>query len=381
MSRIRLLTLAFLALATSSRAETSWAPGAGTHSGSDIVDIPEPARAHYPDGRPAPHWRIDGVKDAGVVLAHGQCPRDCDEYGARDAWVFSDRGTFYMTYDAIGPFGWLVALATSQDLQDWTRRGTILSLGADGALDSKSASYGTIHPSADGWRMFYLGTPNATPAPDRVPQFPYLTLTATSPSPAGPWAKRPGEPLLPIKAASYYNVTASPGDIVAQPDGRYSQLFSAASLHNGKVLRTIGVARSPSLDGAWQPDGSPALPETEQVENTSLYFQASTKTWFMFTNHVGMQPDGAEFTDAIWVYWSDTPDKWDASRKALVLDGSSSHWSHKVIGLPSVIVANDELDVFFDGRQGQDSTSELRNHMDRDIGRATIALPIRLPPG
>ena len=39
--------------------------------------------------------------------------------------------------------------------------------------------------------MFYIGTPNAGPPPDRVPVFPYLTLKAQSQSPAGPWQKQP----------------------------------------------------------------------------------------------------------------------------------------------------------------------------------------------
>ncbi len=379
MRRLSPLILAFLAV-TPSHAETSWTPGrAAASAGSDIVEIPEPARPHYGDGRPAPRWRVQGVTDRGVVLAHGHCPLDCDEYGARDAWVFPANGTFYMTYDASGPSGWLVALATSKNLKDWTRQGTVLSLGPEGALDSASASYGTVHRAADGWQMFYLGTPNATPAPERVPQFPYLTLSATSPAPGGPWTKQSIQPLLPARPGSYYDVTASPGDIVRQPDGRFIQMFSAATVRAGKVFRTLGVARADSLDGDWQPDKAPALPDTEQVENTSLYFQASSKTWFLFTNHVGRQADGAEYTDAIWVYWSEAPDHWDADHKALVLDATTTSWSHKVIGLPTVIVDGNELDVFFDGRQGEDSPSELRNHMDRDVGLATIALPIHLP--
>ena len=40
----------------------------------------------------------------------------------------------------------------------------------------------------------------------------------------------------------------------------------------------------------------------EQIENSSLYYEQSNKTWFLFTNHIGIEKH--EYTDAIWVYWS-----------------------------------------------------------------------------
>ncbi len=45
------------------------------------------------------------------------------------------------------------------------------------------------------------------------------------------------------------------------------------------------------------------VPVEEQIENSSLYYEKSIKTWFLFTNHIGVE-EGREFTDAIWVYWS-----------------------------------------------------------------------------
>ena len=38
--------------------------------------------------------------------------------------------------------------------------------------------------------MFYLGTPNSSGHPHRVPTFPYLTLKAKSRSLDGPWVKQ-----------------------------------------------------------------------------------------------------------------------------------------------------------------------------------------------
>ena len=46
----------------------------------------------------------------------------------------------------------------------------------------------------------------------------------------------------------------------------------------------------------------PIVPIEEQIENSSLHYEESIKTWFLFTNHIGI--DSGEYTDAIWVYWS-----------------------------------------------------------------------------
>ena len=122
-------------------------------------------------------------------------------------------------------------------------------------------------------------------------------------------------------------MTASPGQIVKQGDG-YRMFFSAATDH--PIRRTIGIARTKNLDGPWTLDAQPILPATEQVENTSLYYEPANQTWFLFTNHVGL--DGFEFTDAVWVYWSKTLDRWDPADKAVVLGARSprSNWCREM---------------------------------------------------
>ena len=162
--------------------------------------------------------------------------------------------------------------------------------------------------------MFYLGTPNASGAPDLVPSFPYLTMKARSKSLAGPWIKQPD--LIPFrtKPKTYYADTSSPGHIVKQGD-EYLMFFSAS------MKRTLGIARTKDLNGPWAIDPQPIVPPEEQIENSSLYFEPSNKTWFLFTNHIGL--DGGEYTDAVWVYWSKDLNKWDAKNKAVVLDGKN----------------------------------------------------------
>ena len=331
------------------------------------------SRAQYRDGRPAATYRLDAV-DHGVVLRHGDGAERCDIHGARDVWVYEAAGTYYLHYDAAGPKGWLAALATSKDLIHWQTKGPVLELGKAGENDSASASYGTTYYDGRTWHMFYLGTPHASPAPDLVPAFPYLTMKARSDGPAGPWTKQKDVTPFQAKPGTYYSVTASPGQIVKQ-DGEYRMFFSAAVDH--PTRRTLGIARTKNLDGPWTPDPEPILPATEQVENSSLYFEEANKTWFLFTNHVGI--DSFEYTDAVWVYWSKDLNRWDPKHKAVVLDGNNCSWSKHIIGLPSVVRVGNRLALLYDGNAAAKIPGGVKSHMNRDIGLAWLRLPLASP--
>ncbi|MGA2069418.1 MAG: hypothetical protein ABSG86_30990 [Thermoguttaceae bacterium] len=332
-----------------------------------------PPAATYRDGRPAAKNRLD-AEDYGVVLRHGDGPGRCDILGARDVWVFEADGTYYMHYDAAGPKGWLAALATSKDLVHWQKKGPVLELGKTGETDSASASYGTTFYDGQTWHMFYLGTPHTSAVPDLVPAFPYLTMKARSTSPAELWVKQKEVIPFQAKPGTYYSVTASPGQVVKQGD-EFLMFFSAATDH--PICRTLSIARTKNLDGPWTLNAEPILPAAEQVENSSLYFESTNRTWFLFTNHVGI--DGFEYTDAVWVYWSKDLNQWDPVHKAVVLDRSNCTWSKHIIGLPSVVRVGDRLALFYDGNGDAKMPAGVKSHMNRDIGLAWLRLPL-VPP-
>ncbi len=329
-------------------------------------------QAGYPDGRPEAILRLE-ARDHGVVLKHGDGPEQCDIHGARDIWVYEAGGIYYMHYDGAGPKGWLACLATSTDLAHWTKKGPVLDFGNPGENDSASASYGVTYFDGKTWHMFYLGTPHASRAPDFIPSFPYLTMKAQSRSPAGPWVKQRDVVPFRCEPRTYYDVTASPGQIVRQ-GGEYLMFFSAAANDSRGTHRTISIARTKDLNGGWQIDPQPIVAPTEQIENTSLYFEPADKTWFLFTNHIGLE--GFEYTDAVWVYWTKDLNKWNAKDKAVVLDGRNCAWSRKCIGLPSVVRAGNRLAVFYDAPGG-----DSKSHMKRDIGLAWLPLPLHPPEG
>ena len=330
------------------------------------------AAQRYRDGRPAATLRMD-AKDHGIVLRHGGGPDRCDVLGARDVWVFQSDGTYYMHYDAAGPRGWLCSLAVSKDLVTWEKQGPILDFGKPGEDDSKSASYGVTYRDGKQWHMFYLGTPNVSGPPNLVPSFPYLTMKAKAHSAAGPWIKQKDVVPFRTKPNTYYSITASPGQVI-NVGGEFLQFFSATTRKAGSpcVQRTLGIARTENLDGPWTVDPQPKVPSEEQIENSSLYYEKSIKTWFLFTNHIGI--DGGEYTDAVWVYWSGNPNKWNPESKAVVLDGRNCTWSRKCIGLPSVVQVGKRLALFYDAPGGNSAS-----HMKRNIGLAWLELPL-LPP-
>ncbi|MBK1876017.1 hypothetical protein [Pelagicoccus mobilis] len=326
----------------------------------------------YRDGRPSTSLRMDAT-DHGIVLRFGDGPDRCDYLGARDVWVYEEDDTYYMHYDAAGPEGWLCSLAVSEDMLTWEKKGPILDFGDAGEDDSKSASYGVTYRDGEDWHLFYLGTPNVSPAPDLVPSFPYNTMKAKGKGPRGPWMKQKEVVPFRPKAGTYYSITASPGQVIKTDEG-YIQFFSATTEVPGKacVQRTLGVARTNDLDRAWTVDPQPMVPIEEQIENSTLYFEESNGTWFLFTNHIGIEEE--EYTDAIWVYWTTDLNEWDPENKAVVLDGSNCSFSSRCIGLPSVVRAGDRLALFYDAPEGNSVS-----HMKRHIGLAWLDLPLTPP--
>jgi len=325
----------------------------------------------YSDGRPGARYRLEAL-DSGRVLKHGGGPSQCDTLGARDVWVWESDGTYFMHYDGAGSNGWLACLATSLDLTNWVTRGAILDFGGPDEEDWKSASYGSTFSDGKVWHMFYMGTRHVSRAPDLIPATPYMTMKARSQSPFGPWYKQREVVPFRCQAKTYYSDTASPGHIVKERD-EFLMFFSAATQREGRLLRTLGIARTKNLDGPWAVAGHPIVPLSEQIENSSLYFESSNQTWFLFSNHVGIE-NGDEFTDAVWVYWSKDLSDWNAEDKAVVLDGKNCSWSRKCIGLPSVVKVGQRLAILYDG-PGEQSTS----HMRRDVGLAWLNLPLSAP--
>ena len=327
--------------------------------------------AIYPDHRPQAGLRLPAT-DQGVVLKHGDGPNDCDLLGAREAIVFEDRGIYYLHYDGAGRKGWLACLATSKDMVHWEKKGAVLELGQPGRMDSASATSPWVFKEGNMWHMFYLATPNTTPAPEFIPAFPYLTMKARSHSPTGPWEKQ--YDVMPFNTSSntYYSATASPGYVLRH--GREYLMFFSASTANPDVKRTLGIARTRNLDQPWRVQPEPILSPAEQVENSSLYYEPRNKTWFLFTNHIGVNDRHEEWTDAIWVYWSKDLERWDAKNNAVVLDGKNCNWSKNCIGMPSVIKVGKRLAVLYDAPGGGSIS-----HMNRDIGLAWLDLPL-VPP-
>jgi predicted GH43/DUF377 family glycosyl hydrolase len=305
------------------------------------------AQKSYADGRPSTTLRLDAL-DQGPIIRHGTGPNQCDYLGAREAICFRSGSTYYLHYDGAGPTGWHACLAVSHDLHRWSLKGPVLDLGKPGSDDSGTAS--------SPWTIFDG------------------TLAATSLRPDGPWHKQTNLVPFHTKPGTYYADTASPGQIVKQND-EYLMFFSAAAFTDESkkhLLRTLSIARTKNLDSEWTVDAQPALPPEQQIENSALYFEPSNQTWFLFTNHIGLD-DGGEYTESIWVYWSRDLNHWESQQRAIVLDRTNCQWSKRCIGMPSVVQVGEKLALFYDA-----STTKSGN-MGRDVGLAWLNLPLRVP--
>ncbi|WP_052391662.1 glycoside hydrolase family protein [Paraburkholderia bannensis] len=354
---------------SSSSSQTTTSAQAQT--GAQIVPT---TPVQYADGRPSTSLRVPST-DYGVVLPHGTAPGGVDSLGARDVYVYQSGSTYFMTYDGSGGPSWNTVLATSDNLTAWTVKGNIVPLGNAGSPDSDCVCYAQTFFDGQQWRMYYTTSTSQSSSPV-VPLAPYKAMLATASAPSGPWTKAPG-PLIDTQAGTYYADTASPGSIVTY-QGQSLQFFSAGQIVDGKMMRTIGIARSSSLDGPWKPDSQPALPATEQIENAVVWLQQSTGTYFMFVDHIGLN-NGSEIGDAAWVYWTKDPTQWNAANKAVVMDGQASNWSKNVIGIPSVLQVGDRLALFYDGDKSPVLRTGLDGNLNRDIGMAWINLPIATP--
>jgi predicted GH43/DUF377 family glycosyl hydrolase len=327
----------------------------------------------YPDGRPTAVLRLD-AEDSGPIVRHGQGPDKCDYLGAREAICFQFKDTYYLHYDGAGPTGWRACLAVSRDLRQWDLKGPVLDLGEAGTDDAGTASSPWTVFDGKLWHMFYVGSRTTSPAPNRIPAVPYFTLAARSPHPEGPWTKQRDVVPFRTKPGTYYADTASPGQIVKRGD-EYLMFFSAAAFADEsrrRLLRTVSIARTKNLDGAWQVDPQPALPPEHQIENSALYFEAANQTWFLFTNHIGLDAQG-EYTESIWVYWSRDLNHWNPEQRAVVLDGANCKGSKRCIGMPSVVPVGRRLALFYD------FSTTTSGNMARDIGLAWLNLPLRIP--
>jgi predicted GH43/DUF377 family glycosyl hydrolase len=330
-----------------------------------------PVMRTYPDGRPAARLRLEAI-DQGPIIRHGEGPAGCDYLGAREAICFRVGSTYYLHYDGAGPTGWLACLAVSQDLQHWSLRGPVLQLGRPGEDDAGTASSPWTVFDGNAWHMFYVGSRTTSPAPNRIPAVPYFTLAAKSLHPEGPWLKQRDVVPLQTKPGSYFADTASPGQIVQHGD-EFLMFFSAAAYTpQMRLLRTISIARTRDLNGAWKIDALPTLPPEQQIENSALYFEASNQTWFLFTNHIGLDQTG-EYTESIWVYWSKDLNRWNPEQRAVVLDQTNCKWSKRCIGMPSVVPVGRRLALFYD------SSATHAGDMGRDIGLAWLSLPLKPP--
>lgn len=352
---------------------------------------------------------LDHVEDCGIVLspdAPGEAYYEWDGGGIREAICTSVDGVYYLSYDGAMPGGthesyWNACQARSTDLVHWEKCGTNMKSSAlthpEGTWevykDFCSASSPWSFYDNGVWYHYYVGADHC--APDGTPAFRYSTLLATSDILTGEWRKRCDQSgcekhvCFPTGAPGVWDdETASPGQVLINPayaagkagEKKYLMIYSGSC--SGVCKRSLGIARTDDLAAAddfdrpaghfWQKDPEPILPPAHDIENSSVFYEEESGLYWLFTNHIY----GNAYTDAVWVYWSKDPTRWDPECRAVVVDAGVSTWAKGAIGMPSVVRLDaDTLALLYDGVKGEGT-----GHLHRHIGLAKIRLPLCLKP-
>lgn len=346
---------------------------------------------------------LANVEDRGIILSPDRINEKMHQWdggGMREAIVNRVGKYYYLSYDGAMPGKtpqsyWNACTARSEDLIHWEKCGVSLYASAITNANTECKDYCSASSpwsiQEDGvWYRYYLGADHCSP--EGIPAFQYSTMLATSNSMEGPWHKRCDQPhaaghvCFPVgNPGDWDDVTASPGEVLRNPkygivpDSKKYMMFYSGSC-SGITRRSIGIVRTDDLSvtdafdhksgNFWIKDPEPILPPSEDIENSSIYFEKDTGIYWLFTNHIYQN----SYTDAIWVYWTLDIDCWNPEDKAIVIDRNVSTWAKGAIGMPTVCPTDHgTLAVFYDGVHGEGT-----GHLDRHIGLAEISLPLKL---
>jgi len=281
-----------------------------------------------------------------------------DAAGVREAEIYAggmENGKYYMFYGgqdntarSIGAApntGWSVCMATSPDLNTWTKRGKVLERSAggwDNAVDD-----GEVFKFGDTYYMYYLGCNGGGGA--------YLLGLATSSNIEGPYTKWSGNPIS--LGAAYATVSVS---ILPYSYGGYKYIMFYSG-GNGGSEWWIGVSFSSDLYH-WT-TGTPVSGLIQHEENTAMLNVGSR--YFMLTNHF--------YPFSLYMYENTTSDLLSWKFVQVLLAPPTSGWDSGSVGMASTLYTNGKWYVFFDG------TVSGGGLYDHKIGYA-IATPLFLPP-
>ena len=345
---------------------------------------------------------LTSYQDHGIVLRPdrpGEPFYAIDGGGVREAILNKVEDTYYLFYNGARPGAapdsyWTACLAKSRDLLRWEKLGQALEAGVvenprSQSLDTKTASSPWVFYADGKWYMYYVGADHCSP--EGVPACPYYTLLATAEQITGPWHKANREPgkekhvCFMTRPDSWMDFTASPGHVMENPhwkgpgdaeNDRYLMFFSGAC--RPPMARSLGIASTNDLSctddcdsprpNHWRLREEPILSPKIDIENSSIYYEEENGTYFLFTNHI----KDNRYTDAVYVYCSKDPCRWDAECCKILVDASVSTWAHGAIGLATVTKADAHtLAVVYDGVEG-----DGQGHLDRKIGYGTLPLPL-----
>ncbi|MBL9190447.1 MAG: family 43 glycosylhydrolase [Opitutaceae bacterium] len=179
--------------------------------------------------------------------------------------VLKERGTFYLWYSKVTkgpgitdyPSGYSASVwyATSPDGHRWTEQGEALPKGGSGAWDERGVFTPNILRFGGKFYLYYTAVSaahnNATPTPTHIG-------VAVAASPAGPWRKFTGNPVLAPSAdpAQFDSLRVDDAALLVR-DGKIWFYYKGRMMGKAPTETKMGVAFSDSPTGPFTKHGAP----------------------------------------------------------------------------------------------------------------------------
>lgn len=282
-------------------------------------------------------------------------PGGWDEYYLESPMVIKEGPTYYMYYHATSQkANYRVGLATaSRPDGPWTKYGQspILDVSEPGSWDDASTAIGHVMKVGKRFYMWYMAQHSGS-----GDYWPWNIGVATADSPAGPWVKYAGNPVLTVGAPGEWDSRTLYVGSVVSANGQFYMYyvgFQKATDGDGQ----IGLATAPAPTGPWtkyagnpifRPDGSAGWKAGQVGEIAATYMDGMFHAWYAGYPEQSLKKATLGYAySRDGVAWTDGP-------RNPVLTGDAGKWDEDRISEPHLLVEDEKLYLFFTGANYSD---------------------------
>ena len=288
--------------------------------------------------------------------------------GLRDpSNIVKSGSTYYIAYNSWSTTNATnvatISMASSTDLQTWTKMGIAINVGA--GWESKWVQDPYIYyNSSDGlYYMFYAG--GTTADVDGVPTLPAKIGVATNPdiSNVNGWTKYASNPILDYNSQPPFDALGVVSQSIIKVGSTYYMFYS----NQGVGLRGISYATSTNLLSWTKYSGNPILGGSEH-ELPMIWYDSNDAMYYILVNIVN---EAYGTTEAQALYYSSSVDSgWSTENRRILFMRFGSGWDGAIIGGAGILTDSTGklTNIVYDGK----STTAGNMFYNHQIGVATI---------